>query len=92
MDFYRRLSDPTKAALATAVFTFLSTAGLTILNLLGKIQEWLNGGDPITIEDVSVAGKVVLSAVVAAGAGLVNYAVRAWQRHKDPTAGPRYNS
>jgi hypothetical protein len=91
-EWYRSLSDPTKAAISTAIFTFISTSALAILNILARVQEWVNGGDPITFEDVSIVGKVVIGAVISAVTGLVNYGFRAWQRRQDPTSGPRYQN
>jgi hypothetical protein len=86
-DLLSRLPNPVRAALATAFFTFIATAGGALLGLLGELDGWLNtGAEP----QWSTYGKIVGSAAIAAGAGLVNFVVRWIQTKKDPTAGPKY--
>lgn len=58
-----------RAALITSVQTFLATALVTLLGLLGEIQEWIN--DSTDEPDWSNAAKLVGSAFVAAVSGLI---------------------
>lgn len=86
------MTNSFKAALWTAIFTFIATAGTALVGLLGSVTEWINGGDPIAA-DVSNFGKVVASAFVAGVAGLVNWAVRAAQaKGVLPGSGPSYDA
>lgn len=85
--------DAFKAALWTALFTFVGTAGLALLGFLDAVEGWINGDDPTLTDDLSNLVKVLLSAVVAAASGLVNWAVRyAQARDVLPGAGPHYGS
>lgn len=88
-EWYRSLSNPVKAALNTAWQSFAAAALLAVLGLLSTVQEWVNnGGD---FPDVSIAAKAVVSAAVAAVAGLITFAVRAIQANSNPAAGPKYS-
>lgn len=84
---FKNLSNSAKAALYTVLFSFLSTLGLTLLDTLQKVDEWVQTG---VAPDWNAQGKVIISAVVAAAAGVVNYVVRFVQTKNDPTAGPKY--
>lgn len=85
--------DAFKAALWTALFTFIGTAGLALIGFLDAVENWINGDDPTLTDDLSTLVRILLSAVVAAGSGLVNWAVRyAQARNVLPGAGPTYGS
>jgi hypothetical protein len=86
-DFYNRLSNPLRAAIATAVFTFSATAFTALIGLLGEIQQWVDGGGEPNWDTLA---KVVVSAAVAAFSGLLNFGVRWFQQRSNPTAGPHY--
>lgn len=87
MGVFGNLSNAAKAALYTILFSFLSTLGLTLLDTLEKVDEWVQTG---VAPDWNAQGKVIISAVVAAAAGVVNYVVRYVQARKDPAAVPQY--
>lgn len=86
------MSNSFKAALWTALFTFLGTVLVAVLNILPAVEGWINGTDPTLTDDLSVFVKVVVSAFIAAASGLVNYAIRALQTAgKIPGNGPTYS-
>ena len=83
--------DAFKAALWTALFTFIGTAGLALIGFLGSVSDWLDGSNADLSDDLSNLGKIVLSAVVAAGSGIINWLVRyAQARNVLPGSGPQY--
>ena len=73
------MSNEAKAALWTTLFTFLGTAAAALINFLTAVQAWVAGNDDTLTDDLSILGKVVVSAVIAGIAGLVNYVWRATQ-------------
>lgn len=75
----RTISNEAKAALWTALFTFLATASIGLLGFLGAVEDWLNGNDPDLLDDLALLGRLVGSAVIAAASGLLNYVVRRLQ-------------
>lgn len=85
--WYNSLSNATRAALATFVFTFVATVGIQLMGLLQEVSEWVDGGEQ---PDWRLYVKVVVSAFIAGASGLVNYVVRYFQQKADPTAGPHY--
>lgn len=85
------MSNSFKAALWTALFTFIATAGTALVGLLGAVTEWINGNDASVVDDWSTFGKIIGSAFIAAVSGLVNWAVRAAQtKGVLPGNGPTY--
>lgn len=81
-----------KAALWTAAFTFVATVASAATGLLAAVENVVNGSDPTITDDLATFGKVVLSAAVAAGAFLVNFAYR-WAQARGvnlPGATPTY--
>jgi len=85
------MSNSLKAALWTALFTFVAGVLLGALNLLSAFEGWVNGTDPTLMDDLSVFVKVTAAAFVAAASGLINWAVRAVQaRGALPGNGPQY--
>ena len=82
-----------KAAAWTAAFTFAATVAAALTGLLAAVENVVNGTDPTITDDLATFGKVVLSAAIAAGAFLVNFAYR-WAQAKGaplPGATPTYN-
>lgn len=67
-----------KAALITAAQTFIAATLATLLGLLGAVQDWVGGGAP---PDITAPAKVVMSALVAAVAGIVT---AVWRAMKPP--------
>lgn len=87
-EWYRNLSNSTKAALNTAWQSFAGAALLSLLGLFNDLQDWVNGGN---LPDVSIATRGITSAAIAAAAGLITWAVRGVQAKQDPAAGPKYS-
>lgn len=69
------------------LFTLIGTFLLQLLGLLADIQEWVNGGDAPSYDTV---GKAIVSAVIAAAVGLVNWVVRYIQEQRNPASVPQY--
>lgn len=81
-----------KAALWTAAFTFVATVASAATGLLAAVENVVNGSDPTITDDLATFGKIVLSAAIAAGAFLVNFAYR-WAQARGvnlPGATPTY--
>lgn len=88
----RAMTNSLKAALWTALFSFLTLASLAVLGFLAAVQRWLDGSDPTLTDDLSVLGKLLLAAIVSALIGFVNWVVRALQsKGVLPGQGPKYN-
>lgn len=87
------MSNSFKAALYTGLFTFLGTTAIALLGLLASVTNFINGNDPTLVDDLSIFGRIVLSAVVALAGALVNWAIRALQaKGVIPGAPPQYQS
>lgn len=89
--FWANLSSPVKSGLATATWTFIALFGASLLGFLGQVTTWANGGG--TFPSVSPLGKAAVSAIAAAGAGLVALVVRLAQKHTKLIPGnpPEFN-
>lgn len=86
------MSNSLRAALWTALFSFVATVLIAFVPFLTAVGDWLNGDDPSLVDDWSVFSRVIVSAFVAAVTGLVNWGVRAAQaRGKLPGTGPSYD-
>lgn len=86
------MSNALKAALWTALFTFLAVFGIATIGFLQDVASWASG-DALTFPDVSVLGKAAVSAFAAAATGLVNWVVRlAQSKGALPGAGPVYDT
>lgn len=83
------MSNELRAAVTTAVITFLTLFTTAAVGFVGQLQEWASTGGEFP--DVSVLGRAAVSAALAALAGLVNYAYR-WLQAKQvlPGSGPTY--
>ncbi len=64
----KNLPPAIRAAVITSVQTFVGTALVTLLGILGAVQDWVGGGDP---PDLTAPAKVVASAAVAVVVGVV---------------------
>lgn len=83
--------DSLKAALWTALFTFIGTVAIAFIPFLQAVGDWLNGDDPTLIDDWSTFSRVLVSAFIAAISGLINWAVRfAQEKNVLPGEGPHY--
>lgn len=91
---YRNRSNAWKAAVATAVFTFVATVLGATMTLFSSLQDWIGDGDTeALLEELKVAGKLTLSAFIALWAGIVNYLFRLVQSKTSlPGEGPTYGS
>lgn len=81
------MSDSVKAALWTALFTFLSVFATTAIGWVGDVAEWANGAGTTAFPSVSVLAYGAVSALTAAGAGFLNWVVRATQKATGVGAG-----
>lgn len=88
-NWYNRLSNPARAALATTFFTFMATVGIQLLGLLNEISGWVDGGNQ---PNWDTAVKVVISAAIAGATGLLNFVVRYFQAKSDPSSVPQYHN
>jgi hypothetical protein len=80
-----------KAALATGLFTFLATFAVALLGLLSSVTEWINGNDVVITDNLDSFAKLILSAVVAFFAALVNWVWRFAQGKGVPLPGSSPN-
>lgn len=82
-----------KAAAWTALFTFISLFGLSLLDWLNDVWAWAQDKENVVLfPDPTVLAKAGVSAVMAAVTGLVNFAVR-WAQSKTGVGSatvPRY--
>jgi hypothetical protein len=91
-DQYAKLSDPLKAALATALFTFVTLFGASLAGFVQTVVDWAStGGD---FPDPSVLGQAFISALTAAGVGLLNFVIRWLQANTNliKGSGPSYSN
>lgn len=70
------LTDPLKAALSTALWTFIALFSITTLGWLSSVAEWASKSGHTQFPGLSVLGYGVVSAIVAAASGLVAFIVR----------------
>lgn len=76
-----------RAAVITSVQTFVGTFLVTLLGLLGQVQEWVGGGEP---PDLTAPAKALASAFVALAVGVVTAVYRKLNPPEDtyaPTPG-----
>ncbi len=87
------MNDSLKAALWTALFTFIGTVAIAFLPFLQAIGDWLNGDDPDLADDWSNFSRVLIAAFIAAVSAIVNWVVR-WVQSRGvlPGSGPSYAS
>lgn len=84
-------SDSLKAALYTALFTFVALFGLSLAGWLNDVWHWASSNDhAVLFPDPAVVWKAAVSAVIAACSGLVNFAVRFAQGHLGAGELPTY--
>lgn len=78
--FIRSVWPALKPAAYTALFTFLGIFGASLVGFLQSVAEWLTDvsstGTYGDFPDVSIVARVLVSALAAAVAGLVNWAWR----------------
>jgi hypothetical protein len=71
------MSDSFRAGLATAVFSFITLFGASLLGWLNDVVEWASAdGATVAFPDGSVLVKAGVSAAVSALIGLVNWVIR----------------
>lgn len=73
------MSNPIKAGLVTSAFTFLATLIVLSLGWIGDVGEWASSQGVSEFPDWSVLGYALVSALVAAVTGFLNWAFRALQ-------------
>jgi hypothetical protein len=85
------LSNPAKAALSTAAFTFVALFGAAVAGWVQDVTDWASTEGTAVFPSVNVVGKAFIAALGAAAAGLVNYLVRkAQDKGLAPGNGPIY--
>lgn len=85
------MSDSLKAALWTALWTFVGLFVVSLLGWVGDVSKWADGSLN-SFPDVDPLAKAAVSALVAAAAGLLNWIFRfAQSKGALPGNGPTYN-
>lgn len=86
------MNDQLRAALWTALFTFIALFGASLIGWTQAVIEWANAGGGVDVfPDVSVLGKAAVAAAGSAAAGFLNWAVRSAQAQGlIPGKGPSY--
>lgn len=74
------MTDSVKAALYTALWTFIGVFGISLLGWLGDVATWASS-DLETFPSVTPLGKAAVAALAAAAAGFVGWVVRWSQSH-----------
>lgn len=69
-----KIPDKLKAALRTALWSFIALFAMSSLGWLQQVAEWASSSGKTPMPGLSVLGYAAVSAVVAAGIGLVNFA------------------
>lgn len=85
------MSNELKAAVSTAIFTFIALFGASLIGWVQAVVDWSAAGGVDVFPDVSVLGKAAVAAAGAALTGLINFAVR-WAQAQGvlPGRGPTY--
>ena len=89
--WYRSLSNETRAALATFANTTIGTFALTATGWLGDVAEWANSSGATTFPSLSVLGYGAVAAVTGAAAGATNWVYRKVQSSMGWGSGPVYS-
>lgn len=87
------MSDALKAALWTALFTFIAVFGISLAGWIADVAAWASANDTTAgaFPSVTPLGKAAVAAIAAAGSGLVNWIIRAAQsKNVLPGSGPSY--
>lgn len=85
------MSDSVKAALWTALFTFVALFGISLLGWVQEVAAWAGSATAGDFPSVTPLGKAAVAAVAAAATGLINWIVRfAQAKGALPGNGPAY--
>jgi hypothetical protein len=74
------MTDSVKAALYTALWTFIGVFGVSLLGWIGDVAVWASS-DTDMFPAVTPLGKAAVAALAAAASGFVGWVVRASQSH-----------
>lgn len=74
------MTDSIKAALYTALWSFIGVFSVSLLGWLGDVAVWASS-DLADFPSVTPLGKAAVSALAAAAAGFVSWVVRTSQAH-----------
>lgn len=86
------MSNSLKAALYTALWTFLGVFSVSLFGWLGDVATWA-GTDGATFPAVTPLGKAAVAAFAAAASGAIGWVVRVAQSHQLlPGSAPSYPS
>jgi hypothetical protein len=84
-------NNAAKAALYTALWTFIGTFAITAFGWLQDLAEWASTSGATPLPGLSTIGYAAVSAAVAAAGGVVTFIVRTAQSHGVlPGDGPTY--
>jgi len=87
------MSNPIKAGLVTSAFVFVGTFLLLALGWIADVGAWASSQGASAFPDWSVLGYGLVSALVAAVTGFINWAVRALQDAGAlPGSAPQYGA
>lgn len=70
------MTNPTKAGLWTALFSFVTLFGAALVGWLTDLTEWATPGSGAQFPDPTVLRSAAVAAAASAGIGVVNFAVR----------------
>lgn len=87
-NWYKNLSNSSRAGLAGTFFTFLGTIVFQVLGLLAQAQDWVNNGG--AQPNLNAQGKLFVSAALALATGLINWGWRYVQEKRNPLSVPQY--
>lgn len=86
-----KLSNPVKAALSGAAWTFIGSVLLLSFGWLSSLASWASSSGKSPLPGLSVIGYAVISAAVSAATGLVTFLVRfAQQQNVIPGEPPAF--
>lgn len=87
-----KIPAPLKAALYTALWTFIALFGASVIGFAADVIDWANGaGGGGNFPKLGTLGYAAVSAIASAGSGLVTFVVRfAQSKGLIPGSGPVY--
>lgn len=86
------MTNPTKAAGWTALFSFTTLFAASLIGWLTDLMEWATPGSGAEFPDPTVLRSALVAGAASAGIGLVNFAVRWVQERTGTGEVPTYGS
>lgn len=85
------MSAPVKAALWTALFTFVAVFGISLMGWIVDVGAWASDKEAGQFPAVTPLAKALVAALAAGATGLVNFVIRfAQSKGALPGEGPVY--